>query len=333
MATGTIQRPLQTAGMDKRVILIGDSYGLDTASWTGWQTAFENISSFTVIKSAVGGSGFIGDPNEDTFLEQLTALNVTNGASVTDIVVLGGYNDASLGYSEAQLGAAVQDFSAYCAEHFPLSKIHYGFIAVDYNSDGMQATLNQYRFMFERICAEAGIAFIPNAPYILLNRALIHIAANDANSGFHPNTTGNLLVARKLEQYLDSGYFDVVYGETVQGTVVYAKNGEVSIQPNYGGYSFSQILPEMTYPFNTWTVIADFSSGGSDLLWGTHDDSTTVHFWANVYNPNGLAGTALFRILDKKLAINPLNNASGLTLNATSWACFSSVAIPMQTNY
>ena len=332
--TAAIQTTLSKAdaalsNRGKNVVLIGDSYGLDTAGWTGWQTAISSIIN-VVAMSAVGGSGFLGDPNVSTFLQQLQALTVADKNAVTDIVVLGGYNDASMNASEADLDTAVGAFAAYCRTNYPLAKIHYGFIAVDYNNTGMQATLNAYRYMFQRVCSRAGISFITNAPYILLNKSLLYFASGDANSGFHPNTTGGEEVAKKIAEYLYSGNFDVIYGETVLGLTIYAKNGEVSVSPVQ--YPFSTILPAMTYPFNTWTLLADLSLS-SDLLWGTHDDTTTFRFWAPVYTSAGLISHALFKIQDKGLYINPLNSIGGLTLSETGWACIEGMPIPMQTNY
>lgn len=323
----------QTAGAltnrVKNIVVIGDSYGLDTAGWIGWQTAISDLIT-VAAHSAVGGSGFVGDPNENTFLQQLQALTVADKNAVTDIVVLGGYNDASLNLTETTLNTAVSAFAAYCRENYPLAAIHYGFIAVDYNNTGKQATLNAYRYMFQRVCSKAGISFITNAPYILLNKSFIYFADGDPNSGFHPNTAGGAEVARKIVEYLYSGNFDVIYGETLLNLTIYAKNGEVSVSPVT--YSLGTILPAMTYPFNTWTLLANLSQA-SDLLWGTHDDATTYHFWAAVYTSAGLASHALFKIEDKGLYINPLNNGSGLTLSEPGWVCLGGLAIPMQTNY
>lgn len=313
----------------RNIVVIGDSYGLDTAGWIGWETAISNLIS-VAARSAVGGSGFVGDPNENTFLQQLQALTVADRNAVTDIVVLGGYNDASLNLTETTLNTAVSAFAAYCRENYPLAAIHYGFVAVDYNNTGKQATLNSYRYMFQRICSKAGISFIANAPYILLNKSLIYFADGDPNSGYHPNTAGGAEVARKIVEYLYSGNFDVIYGETLLNLTIYAKNGEVSVSPVT--YSLGAILPAMTYPFNTWTLLANLSQA-SDLLWGTHDDATTYHFWAAVYTSAGLATHALFKIEDKGLYINPLNNSGGLTLTEPGWVCLEGMTIPMQTNY
>lgn len=315
----------------KKVVLIGDSYGLDTEWWTGWQTALSSLVN-VVGSSAVGGSGFIGDPSVNNFLQQLQGVSVSDKTSVTDILVCGGYNDASMSCTESNLETAVGNFVAYVRENYPLAKISYGFIAVDYNNTGMMATLNAYRYIFQRVCAKKGVAFIKNAPYILLNKSMIFTASGNANSGFHASSTGNMEVAKKLAEYLHSGDFDVIYGESPYGLTVYSKNGEVTACAD--SYVFSSILPAMTYPFNTWTLIADLSLS-SNLLWGTHDNATTFKFWAAVYSPSGYKAHALFRILDKGLYINPLNSTGGLTIptGEQGWICIEGFAVPMQTNY
>ncbi len=315
----------------RKVILIGDSYGLDNAYWTGWQTEFDNLSIYPVYKSAVGGSGFIGDPNESDFLTQLTNLSVSDKNSITDIVVMGGYNDTSMGYSEAELITAVQDFSAYCEANYPYAKVCFGFIAVSYNNDGRQAELNSYCSMFARICSKTNISFIPNAQYILLDRSKIFLASGNANSGFHPNTTGNQEVAKKLAEYLASGYFDVVYGEQVSRMNVYVKNGECTILPE--SYPLLGKLPSMTYPFGEWTTLIDSSLyGDSNFLWGTHSPNTTAKFTLFIRDNSGGRIHALFRLYDKKVEINPMYE-SDLTLGDNAYVCIESITIPMQMNY
>ena len=316
----------------KTVILIGDSYA-GTQGWaTGWQAAFENLGVATVYKTAVGGSGFIGDPNVNTFLEQLQGLTVPDKNAVTDIVAMGGYNDASLSYSEADLTTAVQAFASYCKTNYPYAKIHYGFIAIDYRNNGMQGTLNTYRNRFESICLKSGVSFIKNAPYILLDRSKIFISADNANSGFHPNTDGNAEVANKLAEYLFSGDFDVRYSEVIStlNLVVYVVNGQASVFS--AGSAVGNHLVAMTYPFNTWTLLIDLSMV-SKYLWGKHSDGSAFKFWSPVFTPSGYVAHALFRIYDKGLYVNPLNSTSGMTLSAQGWICPEGFTIPMQANY
>lgn len=318
---------------DRKVILIGDSYGLDTSWWTGWQTAFNNLGIYTVYKSAVGGSGFVGDPNVNTFLQQLQNLSVPNHNDITDIVVLGGYNDASMSVTEANLLSACQAFSAYANANYPNAKIHFGFIAINYDTSGMQATLNSYANIFKKVCSKSNIAFIPNAQYILLNKDYVFISSGNPNSKFHPSTDGSEVVAQKLAEYLASGYFDVKYGFSYGGFDIYVKNGELTAFPST--YGFASILPAMTYPFNTWTTIADLTATNTNLLWGTNNEATCFKFWASVFtNDNGTYLTdALFRIYNKQIQINPLNSGSGMTLINTSWICTSGFSAPFEAMY
>ena len=321
-----------SANKNKTVILIGDSYGTHQGFADGWQELFENLGIATVYKSAVGGSGLIGDPNYNNFLQQLQGITVSDPNTITDIILMGGYNDASLGYSEADLLTAMTNLKQYCDTTYPYAKVHFGCIAVDYNNTSMMSTIHTYQTRFKNICRSTGVAYITNSEYILLDRSKIYIDSGNPNSGFHPNTTGNTEISYKLAEYLFNGYFDVEYSEVI-GTinfVVYVKNGVATMFP--AGYALGNSLPAMTYPFNSWTLLIDLSTV-SKLLWGTHSDGTTFKFWADVYTPTGLVAQALFRILDKQLYINPLNNTSGMVLANSGWICPPSITIPYKANY
>ena len=316
---------------EKGIILIGDSYALDNnVPWIGWETAFENLGVGTVYKSAVGGSGFVGDPSVNNFQEQLESVVVSDPDTITDIVVMGGYNDFGMQVTSAELLTACRAFSAKAKELYPYAVCHFGFIAISYKDNGNQQTLNQYAEMFRLVCAKSDIKFIENAQFILMNKQYVYIGEN-TNTKTHPSTAGNAMVAEKLVEYLMNGHIDVLYGEVFNGLNVYAHNGDCMIFPQT--YAMSQLLPAMTFPFNEWTTISDLSVT-SDLLWGTANEDTTFKCWLPIYNnTSGLMSHACFRIFEKKLQINPLNNSSGLTLTGTSWVCAEGFTIPFKANY
>lgn len=320
----------------KHIILMGDSYALNTTSWTGWAQQFESITSFDVVaKSVVGGSGIIGQPGVSTVYQQLSAMTVTNPDEVTDILIVGGYNDASamVYYSatENDFETALDTLSNYIKQRFRNATTHYGFIAANEENTGFQNSLNNTAMMLKRRCTLAGIAFIPNAQFVLLNHDYI-LQGSDSNAKSHPNSDGTLAVARFLNEYLASGYSDVKYGFNYGSVSFYATNGELTAFPD--SYSFTSILPAMTYPFNTWTTIADLSGTSTNLLWGTHNANTCYKFWAAVYTNAGTFLThALFRVFDKKIQVNPLNSPNGMTLTGTSWICMEGFTAPFEAMY
>lgn len=320
----------------KHLIIMGDSYSINTSSWTGWIDQFKGITSYDVVaESGVGGSGLIGAPDIPTVFQQLASLTIDEPDLITDIVILGGYNDASARYyygaTEADFKTVIDSLATYINGRFRNAKTHYGFIGINEENTGFQNELNITASMLNRLCTLAGIAFIPNAQFILLNHEYV-LQGSDTNAKSHPNSDGTLAVARFLNAYLASGYSDVKYGVAPYGLNVYAKNGEVCIFPST--YVFSTLLPAMTYPFNTWTTIADLSSFTGNILWGTHNENTCFKFWAAVYTNNGTFLThALFRIYDKQIQVNPLNSPNGMTLTGISWICIEGFSAPFESMY
>ena len=81
----------------RRIIAIGDSYGANNGSyWTGWVNCLKNIDKYDDVYGAgVGGAGFVNKTEGSNFLDILKSVNtgVANN-SITDIIVMGGYNDA-----------------------------------------------------------------------------------------------------------------------------------------------------------------------------------------------------------------------------------------------
>lgn len=320
----------------KHLIVMGDSYAINTSSWTGWIEQFNSVTNYDVVASSgVGGSGIVGAPDTQTVLQQLNSMTIANPDIITDIVILGGYNDASAivyyDKTETDFESAIISLANHIKQRFKNAKTHYGFIAVNEENTGFQSSLNSTATMLKRLCTLVDFAFIPNAQYVLLNHDYI-LQGSDSNAKSHPNSSGTLAIARFLNAYLSSKYSDVIYGFYYGGINFYSKNGELTAFPDT--YSFSSILPAMTYPFNTWTTIADLSGTSTNLLWGTHDAATCYKFWASVYTNAGTFLThALFRIYDKKIQINPLNSPSGMTLAGTSWICLEGFTAPFESMY
>ena len=327
---------LPPAVSERNLIVMGDSYSLNTALWTGWIDQFRTITTFTIVgSSAVGGSGFIGAPNVPTVQQQLAAMTVDHPDEVTDICILGGYNDASAieyySATEADFSSAVSSLMTYIKGRFKNARVHYGFIGIDEHDNGFQSRLNSTASLLKRICSTYGMSYIPNAQYILLKHDYV-LQGTDANAKSHPTSSGTLEVARCLQLYLTSGYFDVKYGCNYQGVNFYVKNGQLTAFPDT--YSFSSLLPAMTYPFNTWTTIADVSIVPDGIMWGTADALTCFRFWAAIYTDNGtFDGYVLFRFYKGLLQINPLNNATDLVLTNTSWVCITGFTAPFESMY
>lgn len=207
---------------DKVIALIGDSYGVnyvnrigiwetyswETNRWSGWADAFRLLfPDVKVYASAVGGAGFIG-ANEKTFEAQLTNLfnKMNDGEELSDVIVLGGYNDMASAGTEADLEKAVSGFSKKVYEKYPGSKVSFMYIPVDYNDLNEQKKLHDYCEIFRRICRKNDIVFVENSDKILGSEDLIFWYEGDENSGLHPNSKGCRKISLAIAEYLVSGH-------------------------------------------------------------------------------------------------------------------------------
>lgn len=123
---------LQNAVADDNVILIGDSYAVDQVQYSGgvgWETRAQ--ATFTnAVKLNGGGAGF--DTTTNPFQSLLANATIADHSKITQILVLGGANDAirlhSGASSESTIRTAIQNFFTYAKAQYPNAKIKVGFI-------------------------------------------------------------------------------------------------------------------------------------------------------------------------------------------------------------
>ena len=346
-----------TSESRREIILIGDSYGIDYnntstgGSWTGWQTQFANNNpQWTVHKMATGGAGFSIAAEGRNFLQTLQYLETREtiyGDRITDIVVLGGYNDMSATTSQGSVDAIttylnpyVEQFVAYCRTSYPNAKIHFGCIGFSYSSATNNYRCELVNQAYQRCAQLNNCKCIPNWRYILLQKSFVYILADDANSYFHPNTNGNADVAKFLAQYISTGTFTVRKGIIQNGAQVYVNNGQVMIMPNsYAStptyFANSDLAALGTIPYNTWTKVCDLGNDvGDNLLWGASAGYPVFVidvFLSNGTAPTGMYGTLLLKIQNKALYVNEVSNANGINLINTT--CFISPVGPLVFDY
>lgn len=270
-------KALEITGTHKDIICIGDSYGLDSAGWSGWGHEFANIyTGGNVYVDATGGAGWVNASEGANFLQTLQRV-VTNNPNmdhddITDIVVLGGYNDMATSLSLADCKTAMSAFKTYVESTFPYATVHFGCIAFDYNSAVNQASISQYaRTIYPSAACEVGIDYYDNFMYTLLSSDFVYLVPGDANSGFHPNTAGCENVANYLLKYIKFGRFDVIMGFDVLDTFVYSRNGVCALTPSADQVSILNAYAEaaaLTYPLGTWVTVKDLT-GSDHNLWGT----------------------------------------------------------------
>lgn len=193
----------------KKYILIGDSYAVGETpggNITSWQQLFIDylgLNSANVIKKAQGGAGFVnlggGTKNFQILLEEVTSSN-----DITDIVVLGGYNDRS--YNNTQIRNAINSFKLKVDEKFPNAKIHVGFVGwckIQANFlDLINAILN-----YKSSCMLFGIHYLSGIEY-----SLHSYYSNFTSDDVHPNDLGQIYITFNLIQGLVGGSTQLMKG-------------------------------------------------------------------------------------------------------------------------
>lgn len=308
----------------KVVICIGDSYNKNTEWWDGWgKCLHDNYPSFEVYSYEAGGGGFVANTDEYNFLGALQNhsqdVEVQDKASVTDIVVLGGYNDVSVSATDEQMRTAIGQFVAYCNSTYPNAKVTIAGIAVDYNSAVTQGKLNSMNMEYSTFAVEKGATTHPNFKYLLQCKSRLFFSDGNPNSGFHPSTTGNTEIANALAQYLTSGNFEFRTGYVVGSAYVYRHNDKVLImdtpitneKPN-GATKFSSLFTQ-SLPFNTWVDLGSLEVGNENLLWGATPQNSaiwTAYAMASDGTGTSFISTIVCRIQDKHLFANNTGNVN-----------------------
>ena len=186
---------------DRKYILIGDSYAVGETpqgNITSWEQLFidyTGISSSNVIKKAQGGSGFVNLGNNKNF--QTLLEEVTSADDITDIIVLGGYNDRS--YNSTQIKNAINSFKIKATEKFPNANIHVGFVGwckIASNFYALEEAINVYK----DCCMLYDIHYLSGIEY-----SLHEYYSNFSSDDVHPNNVGQIVITFNLIQALIGG--------------------------------------------------------------------------------------------------------------------------------
>lgn len=203
---------------NKRIIMIGDSYGVQNTDGDitkfYWEYIRDNlgmIQNNNFYSSFQSGAGF----GDGEFLSQLQALVIQSPETITDIIVCGGWNDSDLTQSygtDAKFYAGITDFDNYARAHFPNATISVAHISwgepTKHSSVFTQMSLSIARY--QDACGQKGWRNLTNTKYILHCYAKIW-----QSDGAHPNATGQKLLGERLCTAILTGSCDVCYGRTV----------------------------------------------------------------------------------------------------------------------
>ena len=208
----------------QNAVVITDSYGDATCTGTTSTTNLiaklqqlgVNISQYRVKP----GAGFNAASGQYSFGAALSEME--SDANVTEVVVIGGYNDVDNGTAET-ITANAASFCATAAQKFPNAKVRAFFVGKQrFNNDGTWR-INWYKgFMswqagFNTYNAEV----VGGAPYILTSAEMF------VNDNFHPNEAGVARLGKYIATSIKTGA-PVVVEESKECTIT-AGTGVTSI--------------------------------------------------------------------------------------------------------
>lgn len=261
---------------NRKIILIGDSYAegyTPDGNVTSWQTFFKNLTSLSnTITKYQGGAGFVNisaDKNFQTLLEE-----VTSDTEVTDIIVLGGYNDTS--YNSTQIKNAMKSFQLKANEKFPNANLYVGMVGWSKNSN-MLYNLNRTISRYKISASACNMAYLNNIEYSLHEYFL-----SFASDGIHANEHGQYMIALYLIQAFLNGSADVQFEYT---NVNLTPNSNITLENvNSIGTMLINNIVELSCQENPIIRINSdkpSASGGSNILEFATITSGYVVGWTN----------------------------------------------------
>ena len=196
--------------MNPRYLFITDSYGGhpdQNSSWIDYVVTFMGITNY--IDLWEGGAAFTQtDSNYHSFLEVVQNAVISTPETITDIVLVGGYNDApSVWGHVAQLPQAISTFVSYCKGRFTNAKVHIGMCGRNSKNSQILSELSDVAYYYKR-CVSYGASYISGVENALHKDTYIK------SDGIHPTDAGSQSIARAVANYLTTGYgeVDIVFG-------------------------------------------------------------------------------------------------------------------------
>ena len=197
-------------------MFIGDSYTYgyypdnSAKKITGYVDLAKARTGFNGNILARGGEGFAKNGTYGKFLTRIKEFS-GDKSQVTDVVVLGGYNDHDMSVSE--ISAGIKEFCNYVASNFPVAKVTIGMVGWS-TSASRYYELRKVLSTYTEGARANKCAFIPNLEFVMHNTELF------SSDGLHPNAEGHSRLSAALTSWIMGGGVDVAYGyQAVEYTV------------------------------------------------------------------------------------------------------------------
>lgn len=228
----------------KNVIVIADSYGVVSSDWgavTPFPVLTKQYLGYDDTKyhyAAQAGAGFANG----LFLSNLQSVSVPNPDNVTDIYILGGWND-EIGRSEItstpitseMVTNAMTALRTYCWTTYPNANVHVIFTAWRFGAE-----LSSGFWQTKKLYLNA------NQQQYICHTDIQYVCHNKAYMGRgefydHPNQAGQEAIARALANTIKNGSCDIIYDFAVQPNDFVLADG-LTWNAQNGSFVFQQFL-------------------------------------------------------------------------------------------
>lgn len=183
----------------KSYIFIGDSYTQGYSPDGNISNTFvkQIISNLKIENANIyanGGAGF-ANPNNN-FVTLLKDANIANKESITDIIVLGGYNDYS--WSKSDIATGMLNFFNYAKTNYPNAIIRIGYVGFSTDSSTYNKRADSVS-VYNEMSGQLGGSYLTGVEYIL------HNTSEMSSDGIHPNDKGHKILASYCTSALING--------------------------------------------------------------------------------------------------------------------------------
>lgn len=193
---------------NRKIIFLGDSYGTghnsinsdNTTSWVTLVPQYLGISSSQIYSNCADGSGFKAGLTFKSQLESV-ASGITDKNSITDIIIIGGYNDKD--YSVSDIETKMAEFFTYAKATFPNADMKLACVGWSKNYDVRQAISSKVIPTYTK-CGKYGCLYLTNTEFILHDYRLF------SPDDFHPSQDGQNELSSYLATAISTGSCDVV---------------------------------------------------------------------------------------------------------------------------
>lgn len=278
---------------DKRFVIIGDSYAEgytpDSSVSTPWPTLFRNymgLASSDCVVEYRGGAGFVANSQGKNFNDLLNDVVVTSPATVTDVLVAGGYND--INQNITNIINAINTFVTNAKSKFPNAKVHIADIAGTKSGTGIYS-LHTLPIKYMQGAINAGASFISGTEYCLHD-----YYRSFSSDGVHPNQFGHSNIAYALINYFKGSSPQTVYEYTSIGISDSAFSSN-NVSSGFAGCGVNNVIE-----VSNKQAVGFTNSSGINM--GIADGNTLYDLGAltagciygNAYNTNAISTTVRF---------------------------------------